>query len=289
MRYLIFSDIHGNLEALNALLKFVQKRKIDHFVCLGDLVGYGASPNETIQKVRNLKPLSIIRGNHDKAVSGLDSIETFNPIAAAAIHWTKKKIVKKNADFLAHLKKGPQVVHEQFTICHGSPFDEDYYIFGEFDAAEAFDYLKLPLCFFGHTHFPFVYTSASGRTGVEGTFMEGNSNEVKLERGVTYLDQPRLGRPAPRPESARRVRHLRLRRPDDQVPPDRLRHRRLEEEDPQGEPSARPRRTPLPRNLIGGRDTHSPISRLGDVIPCHHSGTGNHVPEIEEAVSRPPA
>jgi predicted phosphodiesterase len=199
MRYLIFSDIHGNLEALNALLKFIQKRKIDHYICLGDLVGYGASPNETIQKVRNLKPLSIIRGNHDKAVSGADSIETFNPIAAAAIHWTQMKIVKKNADFLAHLKKGPQVVHEQFTICHGSPFDEDYYIFGEFDAAEAFDYLKLPLCFFGHTHFPFVYTSASGRTGVEGTFMEGNSNEVKLERGLTYLVNPgSVGQPRDR-------------------------------------------------------------------------------------------
>ena len=90
MRYLIFSDVHGNLEALNALLKFAQKRRIDHYVCLGDLVGYGASPNETIQKIRTLKPLSLIRGNHDKAVIRPDSIETFNPIAAAAIHWTRK-------------------------------------------------------------------------------------------------------------------------------------------------------------------------------------------------------
>jgi predicted phosphodiesterase len=197
MRYLIFSDIHGNLEALNALLKFALKRKIDHFVCLGDFVGYGASPNETIQKVHNLKPLSTIRGNHDKAVSGFDSIETFNPIAAAAIHWTKKRIVKKNAEFLTHLKKGPQVVHDQFTICHGAPFDEDYYIFGEFDAAEAFDYLKLPLCFFGHTHFPFVYTKRD--TVVEGTYLEGSSNEVKLEKGVTYLINPgSVGQPRDR-------------------------------------------------------------------------------------------
>jgi putative phosphoesterase len=197
MRYLIFSDIHGNLEALNALLKFAQKRKIDHFVCLGDFVGYGASPNETIQKVHNLKPLSMIRGNHDKAVSGFDSVETFNPIAAAAIHWTKRRIVKKNADFLAHLKKGPQVVHDQFIICHGAPFDEDYYIFGEFDAAEAFDYLKLPLCFFGHTHSPFVYTKRDGV--VEGTFLEGNTNEIRLEKGVAYLINPgSVGQPRDR-------------------------------------------------------------------------------------------
>jgi predicted phosphodiesterase len=197
MRYLIFTDIHGNLEAFNALLKFIQKKKIDHFVCLGDLVGYGASPNETIQKVRSLRPLSIIRGNHDKAVSGFDSIETFNPIAAAAIFWTKKKILRKNAEFLGHLKKGPQIVNDLFTICHGAPFDEDYYIFGEFDAAEAFDYLKLPLCFFGHTHFPFVYTKRD--TTVEGTFLEGNSNEVKLEKGLTYLINPgSVGQPRDR-------------------------------------------------------------------------------------------
>jgi len=197
MRYLIFSDIHGNLEALNALLKFIQKRKIDHFVCLGDLVGYGASPNDAIQKVRHLRPLSIIRGNHDKAVADLDSIETFNPIAAAAIHWTKKTVLKSNAEFLRHTKKGPQVIHEQFTICHGAPFDEDYYIFGEFDAAEAFDYLNLPLCFFGHTHFPFVYTKRDGT--VEGTFLEGDSNEVKLERGAAYLINPgSVGQPRDR-------------------------------------------------------------------------------------------
>ncbi|MGB8952745.1 MAG: metallophosphoesterase family protein [Candidatus Aminicenantales bacterium] len=197
MRYLIFTDIHGNLEALNTLLKFSQRRKIDYFVCLGDLVGYGASPNETIQKIHNLKPLSIIRGNHDKAVSGLDSIENFNPIAASAIQWTKKRILKKNRDLLVHLKKGPQIVHNLFTICHGAPFDEDYYIFGEFDAAEAFQYLKSPLCFFGHTHFPFIYTMRD--SWVEATFLEGNFSELKLEKDVQYLINPgSVGQPRDR-------------------------------------------------------------------------------------------
>jgi predicted phosphodiesterase len=197
MRYLIFSDIHGNLEALNALLKHVQKRRIDHYVFLGDLVGYGASPNETIQKVRSLKPLSMIRGNHDKAVSGQESIETFNPIAASAIFWTRASIAKKNAEYLGHLRKGPLVVDEAFAICHGAPFDEDFYIFGEFDAAEAFGCLHLPLCFFGHTHFPFIYTRRDNV--VEGTFVEGNASEVKVEKGVTYLINPgSVGQPRDR-------------------------------------------------------------------------------------------
>lgn len=197
MRYLIFTDIHGNLEALLAVLKFVQKKKIDYYIFLGDLVGYGASPNEIIQKVQNLKPISMIRGNHDKAVCGLDSIETFNPIAASAIYWTKTRILKKNNDFLRRLKKGPQIIQDNITICHGAPFDEDYYIFGEFDAVEAFNYIKTPLCFFGHTHFPFVYTKRDN--SVEETFLEGNYNEIKIEKDVTYLINPgSVGQPRDR-------------------------------------------------------------------------------------------
>ena len=197
MRYLIFTDIHGNLEAFQAVLKAVQKKRIDHYICLGDLVGYGASPNEVIQRILTLKPLSIIRGNHDKAVSGLDSVQTFNPIAASAIFWTKKAISRKHLDFLVRLKQSPEVVHGTITICHGAPFDEDYYIFGEFDAAEAFDHVQTPVCFFGHTHFPFVYTNKDG--SLESTFLEGNANEIKLEKGVRYLVNPgSVGQPRDR-------------------------------------------------------------------------------------------
>jgi predicted phosphodiesterase len=197
MRYLIFTDIHGNLEALHAVLKAIQKKRIDHYIFLGDLVGYGASPNEVIQKILTLKPLSIIRGNHDKAVSGLDSVQTFNPIAAAAIFWTKKTVIKKNLDFLSRLKQSPEIIHDTITICHGAPFDEDYYIFAEFDAAESFGYIQTPVCFFGHTHFPFIY--AERDRNVEGTFLEGSSNEVKLEKGIRYLINPgSVGQPRDR-------------------------------------------------------------------------------------------
>jgi predicted phosphodiesterase len=197
MRYLIFTDTHGNLEALMALLKFVPKKRIDHYLFLGDLVGYGASPNDVIQRIHDLKPITLIRGNHDKAVCNLESIQTFNPIAASAILWTKKHLNKRSQLVLAHLKKGPLIVHESITICHGAPFDEDYYIFGEFDAAEAFDHIKTQVCFFGHTHFPFVYTERDHQ--VEGTFLEGDHNEVKLEKGVRYLINPgSVGQPRDR-------------------------------------------------------------------------------------------
>jgi predicted phosphodiesterase len=197
MRYLIFTDVHGNLEALEALLRFVQKKKIDHYLYLGDLVGYGASPNEVIRKVKDLEPLTILRGNHDKAVCGLDSIETFNPIAAAAIDWCRKVITKPNEHFLSKVKQGPLRVNDQITLCHGAPFDEDYYIFGEFDAAEAFGFLSTPLCFFGHTHFPFIY-SLEDHT-VRGAFVQGNFKEIKLKKNVRYLVNPgSVGQPRDR-------------------------------------------------------------------------------------------
>jgi predicted phosphodiesterase len=194
---LVFTDIHGNLESFLALLTFIQRKKIDYYLFLGDLVGYGASPNEIIQKIQTMKPISLIRGNHDKAVCGLDSIDTFNPIAASAIYWTKQNLKKKNMDYLSRLKKSPVIIHDHITLCHGAPFDEDYYIFGEFDAAEAFKYIRTPLCFFGHTHFPYVYTEKDNF--VEGTFLMGNSNEVKLEKGVRYLINPgSVGQPRDR-------------------------------------------------------------------------------------------
>lgn len=197
MRYLIFTDIHGNLEAFHAVLKFAKKRKIDYYLFLGDLVGYGASPNEIIQKIKALKPITLIRGNHDKAVCDAESVKTFNPIAASAILWTKQNLLKRNLDYLLRLKEGPLIVHDHITICHGAPFDEDYYIFGEFDAAEAFLHLNTPVSFFGHTHFPFVYTENDHI--VEGTFLQGNSSEVKIEKGIKYLVNPgSVGQPRDR-------------------------------------------------------------------------------------------
>lgn len=197
MRFLVFTDIHGNLEALEALLKFVSRKKIDHYLYLGDLVGYGASPGETIDRVRRLEPLSIIRGNHDKAVCGLDAIETFNPMAAMAIAWCRKNLTADHTRYLCGLPKGPQVVSDLLTICHGAPFDEDFYIFGEFDAAEAFQYLETRLGFFGHTHFPCLYVKTGN--GVSGRLIEDDHSVVRLKKGVQYLINPgSVGQPRDR-------------------------------------------------------------------------------------------
>lgn len=198
MRYFIFTDIHGNMEAFLSLLRFAKRRKIDHYLFLGDMVGYGASPNEVIDELRQLEPMSMVRGNHDKAVCcELESVQTFNPIAAAAIHWTRDHLSDNNQAYLTKLQKGPEIVHEHITICHGAPFDEDYYIFGEFDAAEAFLHIETQVTFFGHTHFPFVYTDNDHI--VEGTFLTGNSSEIKIEKETRYLINPgSVGQPRDR-------------------------------------------------------------------------------------------
>jgi predicted phosphodiesterase len=201
MRYLLFSDIHGNLEALRSILAAAKKEAVDTYIFLGDLVGYGASPNEVIQEIQTLKPLHIIRGNHDKAVSELDSIETFNPVAAAAIHWTRDNLSEENRKYLAQLPSGPKIINENLTLCHGSPADEDYYIFGEFDAAEAFMYTGTAITFFGHTHLPFVYTEEDRL--VKGKFITSKNQKVKLQEKIRYLINPgSVGQPRDRKPDA---------------------------------------------------------------------------------------
>jgi len=197
VRYLIFSDIHGNLEAFQALTRFLKRKSIDHYLFLGDLVGYGASPNEVIGLIQKFKPLTIIRGNHDKAVYGPEALDNFNPVAAAAISWSRKNVSKTHGHFLEKMKPGPVRIGDHITICHGAPFDEDYYIFGEFDAAEAFACLDTRVGFFGHTHFPFLY-SLDDHT-VRGSFIQGHFKEVKLKKNASYLINPgSIGQPRDR-------------------------------------------------------------------------------------------
>ena len=201
MRYFLFTDIHGNMEAMNTVLEFAAGQNIDHYLFLGDMVGYGASPNEVMDSLKALQPISIIRGNHDKAVCELETIKSFNPIAASAILWTRENISEPNKEFLTSMHKGPVQVEDKITICHGAPFDEDFYIFGEFDAAEAFLHFETQLCFFGHTHFPFLYTEKDHI--VEGTFVSEDTNIVELEKGTRYLINPgSVGQPRDRNSKA---------------------------------------------------------------------------------------
>src|SRR5438552_579064 len=157
MRYLILSDIHSNKEALSAVLTFVRRKHWDKAVFLGDLVGYGANPNQTVGMLRSLRPLVGIRGNHDKVCSGIENGELFNRIALEAAMWTRSKLTKINARWLRALPQGPVEVDGRFAICHGTPIDEDAYIFGEIEALNVVRHTEYPISFFGHSHFPVIF------------------------------------------------------------------------------------------------------------------------------------
>ena len=155
MTYLVISDIHGNLEALEATL--AAAGPYDRVLVLGDLVGYGADPNAVVERVRALPSSTIIRGNHDKVAAGLDSVEGFNRLARQAIEWTAAVLTPENRAWLAALPRGPVVIDERIEICHGTPFDEDVYVFDERDALKSLEMSSRPVCLFGHTHVPAMF------------------------------------------------------------------------------------------------------------------------------------
>ena len=152
MRYLVISDIHANLEAFDTVMAEAKPLKFDKVLLLGDLVGYGADPNAVCERVRDLKPDALIRGNHDKVGSGVESPEGFNAVARNAIRWTYEKLNQENRAWLAALPAGPLIVDDTIEICHGTPFDEDAYVFDDLDALRAMHAARRPLCLFGHTH-----------------------------------------------------------------------------------------------------------------------------------------
>jgi predicted phosphodiesterase len=152
--YLILSDIHGNYEALEAVLEDARGR-YDRILCLGDLVGYGADPNRVAEWAKS-NVVSIVRGNHDRACTGSDLLEYFNPSARASALWTRGTLTAGNSNYLEHLARGPlRVTHNGdggFDLVHGSPLDEDEYLMGVEDVQFLSEYLETKLTFFGHTH-----------------------------------------------------------------------------------------------------------------------------------------
>jgi diadenosine tetraphosphatase ApaH/serine/threonine PP2A family protein phosphatase len=157
LRYLVISDIHANLEALEAVLVAAEELAPDRILVLGDLVGYGADPNAVVERIRGLSPHGLIRGNHDKVGSGVESAEGFNAVARSAIRWTYDALTADNREWLANLPTGPIIVDDLIEICHGTPFDEDAYVFDDLDALRALHAAQRPLCLFGHTHVQIGY------------------------------------------------------------------------------------------------------------------------------------
>lgn len=149
MRALILSDIHANLQALDAVL--AQAPPHDTVWNLGDVVGYGGNPNEVIERSRALSSL-IVRGNHDRACCGLTDVDGFNPVASRAARWTQCVLSAEHLSWLRNLDAGP--VYPEASICcaHGSLRDEDEYILSPREAQESLSAVSTAVNFFGHTH-----------------------------------------------------------------------------------------------------------------------------------------
>lgn len=197
MRYLILSDIHANLAALEEALAQVDGH-YDRFVCLGDIVGYGPDPNEVTERVRKLKPVAVVRGNHDKAGCGLTNAEDFNPIARTAAEWTREQLTARNLQYLQELPQGPLSV-DTFQIVHGSVRDEDEYVFMAREARESLLLAAVPLTFCGHTHFQggFMQRGDDHIEVVRLNLPAGTaSGTFPLEEGAKYLINPgSIGQP----------------------------------------------------------------------------------------------
>jgi predicted phosphodiesterase len=149
VRYLILSDIHGNLEGLEAVLEQATDQ-YDAIINCGDLAGYGPNPNEVIDWCRETNAI-IVRGNHDKACAALENLEWFNPVARESALWTHQTLTSQNRKYLSELQRGP-APFDGFQIFHGAPQDEDEYIVTDDEARHAAQFVVTRISFFGHTH-----------------------------------------------------------------------------------------------------------------------------------------
>jgi predicted phosphodiesterase len=188
VRYLIVSDIHGNLEGLEAVLAHAAG-KYDQALCCGDLIGYGADPNAVTEWARE-HAAAVVRGNHDRASVGLDDLEWFNPVARAAAVWTQQELTPDHTEYIRNLPKGP-LMFDGFQVVHGSPLDEDEYMLAAADAGQVFSYLETPLTFFGHTHLQggFIWNHARIET-IEQTPRAEERLTLELDPECAYMINP---------------------------------------------------------------------------------------------------
>jgi predicted phosphodiesterase len=155
MRYAFISDIHANLEALEAVFDDIESQNIDEVVCLGDIVGYGANPNECVDLVKKKCP-TILLGNHDAAAVELLSTQHFNIHAKIAIEWTEQNLRKDVKNTLSELPL--RSTNDQVTLVHATPYEPNmwYYITSLEEAAFNFQFFDTPVCMVGHTHIPII-------------------------------------------------------------------------------------------------------------------------------------
>lgn len=191
MKYAVISDIHANLESFQSVLEEIESTGADRIICLGDIVGYGAEPNECVEMIRN-RNITAIMGNHDSAACGMSEPFNFNPVAQEAILWTRRELTEENSEFLRSLT-GMEII-DDFLIVHGAISDPDKYIMSSYDAEAEFNLFgKFDLCFFGHTHVAVCFAGINGR-------VDSITDEIfELRREIKYLINPgSVGQPRDR-------------------------------------------------------------------------------------------
>ncbi|MBI4431593.1 MAG: metallophosphoesterase family protein [Candidatus Omnitrophica bacterium] len=180
MRTALISDIHANLEALETALANIRTRGIDTIFCLGDIINYGANPNECLSLTRRVSK-AIIRGNHESALVSDKVAATFNPYARRAILWTRDQLDAEDRRILSSL---PLIhIEKEWMMVHGTleAPEEFEYLYDPADALRNFPYMSAPVCFYGHTHVPMLF-SQKGRRALHLT-----AGKYPLEREDRYL------------------------------------------------------------------------------------------------------
>lgn len=200
MRTLILADIHANIDALDAVLFAADSQRIDRVILLGDLVGYNAAPVAVLRRLEALAPAASIRGNHDKVCAGLEPPTMFHELARVAIEWTQRQLSPADLTILAALPSGPLRLGDAIEICHGAPFDEDFYVQDVMDARRALEAASAPICLHGHTHVPSVFVTQG--FAVREEILPGRARQVlplpsegRLLANVGSVGQPRDGDP----------------------------------------------------------------------------------------------
>lgn len=183
MRYLVLSDIHGNLEALDTVLADAPPGL--PVWCLGDIVGYGPWPNECIERLRGLDPLCIV-GNHDWAVMNKVDVQDFNPDAQKSVLWTQEQLSEESRDYLESLPIS--LVEDQFTLVHGSPREPvwEYLLYPPI-AQLNFSYFGTSYCLVGHTHVPILFRSRAGDNASTCEMEQLTENRVQALGGGDRL------------------------------------------------------------------------------------------------------
>jgi predicted phosphodiesterase len=188
VQFLILSDIHANWPALQSVLADAEGIW-QKAVCCGDLVGYNPNPDRVTAWVRE-HCVAVIRGNHDKVVAGIDSLEWFNEVAQMAARWTMGHMAEPQRQFLRDLPIGP-VRTQHFHIWHGSVADEDEYVSTAREAAPHFEQFDVPLAFFGHTHLQGGFALKRNRVAVLARVeAEEHERVIELDPDSLYMINP---------------------------------------------------------------------------------------------------